>query len=134
MIMSLDMFSGMLSQRHGIDKSMSGSVINAIIGHLTKQQGGGIGNLFSTGSNYTDDDRIGGIQTSLSNLMGERESGQLQQNHQLIRYVQHNAGIQDPEQAQVYTHHAVGLMHEHANNNPQELHSLFSNLFMDELK
>jgi hypothetical protein len=132
--MSLDMFSGMLSQRHGIDQSMAGSVINAIIGHLTKQQGGGIGNLFSTGSNYTDDDRIGGIQSSLSNLMGERERGQLHQDHQLVQYVQQNAGIQDPEQAREYTHHAVGLMHEHANNNPQEVDSLFSTFFMDEMK
>ena len=128
------MFSGMLSQRHGLDPSMAGSVINAIIGHLTQQQGGGIGTLFAERSNYTDDDRIGGIKTSLSNLMGERESGQLPPNHQLIRYVQQNAGMQDPEQAREYTHHAVGLLFEHANNNPQELHSLFSTLFMDELK
>ncbi len=36
--------------------------------------------------------------------------------------------IQDPEQDREYTHHALGLMHEHANNNPQGLQSLFSNL------
>ncbi len=128
------MLTGMLSQRHGLDKSVSGSVINAIIGHLTKQQGGGIGNLFSQGNNYSDDDRIGGIQSSLSNLMAERESGQFHQDHQLIRYVQQNAGIQDPEQVREYTHHAIGLLHEHANNNPQGSHSLFSDLFMDEMK
>ncbi len=129
--MSLDMFSGMLSQRHGIDQSIAGSVLNAVIGHMTQQQqgGSGIGNLFSERHNYSDDDRIGGIQSSLSNLMGERERGQLNHDHQLVRYVQQNTEIQDPEQARDYTHHALSLMHEHANNNPQGLQSLFSNLF-----
>lgn len=133
LIMSLDMFSGKLSQRHGIDQSVAGSVISAVIGHLTQQQeggarGGGIGNLFSERSKYTDDDRMGGIHSSLSNLMGERERGQLHQDHRLIRHVQQKTGIRDPEQAREYTHHALGLMHEHANNKPQDLHSLFSNL------
>jgi hypothetical protein len=130
--MSLDMFSGMLSQRHGIDQSMAGSVISAVIGHLTQSQGGsgsgGIGNLFSQGNSYSDEDRMGGIQSSLSNLMGQRERGELHQDHSLIQYVQQQTGIQDPEQAREYTHHAVGLMHEHANNNPQGLQSLFGNL------
>jgi hypothetical protein len=60
--MSLDMFSGLLS-RYGMDQSMAGSVISAIVGHLTQQQqgsgSGGIGNLFSERSNYSDDDRNG---------------------------------------------------------------------------
>lgn len=54
------MFSSMLLQRGGIDQSIAGSIINTIIGHITQQ--GGIGNLFSGGNNYSDDDRIGGIQ------------------------------------------------------------------------
>lgn len=125
------MFSNLLSQRHGIDRSMAGSVISAIIGHLTQQQGGGgsgIGSLFSQGNNYSDDDRMDGIQSALSNLMGQRDSGQLNQNPSLIQYVQQQTGIQDPEQAREYTHHALGLMNEHANNNPQGLQSLFVNL------
>jgi hypothetical protein len=129
--MSLDMLSGLLSQRHGMNQSIASSVINAIMGHMMQQQGG-IGNLFSRGNNYSDDDRVGGIQSSLSNLMGGRsggEYGQLQQDHPLVQYVQQNAGIQDPQQATEYTQHALSLMNEHANNNPQGLHSLFSNLF-----
>ncbi len=43
----------------GIEQSVAGSVINAVIGHITQQ--GGISNLFNRGSNYTDHDRIGGI-------------------------------------------------------------------------
>ena len=127
--MSLDMFSNLLSQRHGIDQSMAGSVISAVIGHLTQQQqGGGIGNLFSQGNSYSDEDRRGGIQSSLSNLMEQRDSGQLNEDHSLIQYVQQHTGIQDPQQAREYTNHALGLMHEHANNNPQGLQSLFGNL------
>jgi hypothetical protein len=128
--MSLDMFSNLLSQRHGIDQSMGGSVISAIIGHLTQQQGegGGIGNLFSQGNSYSDEDRRGGIQSALSNLMGQRDRGQLNEDHSLIQHVQQQTGIQDPQQAREYTHHALGVMHEHANNNPQGLQSLFGNL------
>ncbi len=125
------MFSNLLSQRHGVDQSMAGSVISAVIGHLTQSQGGsggGIGNLFSQGNNYSDDERRGGIQSAISDLMGQRERGQLNQDHSLIQYVQQKTGIQDPEQAREYTHHAIGLMHEHSNNNPQGLQSLFSNL------
>ena len=81
--MSLDMFSSMFPQRSGMDQSIAGSVINAIMGHMTQR--GGIGNLFSGGSNYSDDDRIGGIQSHLSNLMG---GGQLQQDRPLVQYVQ----------------------------------------------
>jgi hypothetical protein len=109
----------MLSQRGGIDQSIAGSVINAIMGHMAQQ--GGIGNLFSRGNNYSDDDRIGGTPSHLSNLMG---GGQLQQDHPLVQYVQQNAGIQDPQQATQYTQQALEMMNEHANNNLQGLHSL----------
>ncbi|HXS59282.1 MAG TPA: hypothetical protein VN703_00520 [Candidatus Sulfopaludibacter sp.] len=132
--MSLDILSGLLSQRHGIDQSMAGSVISAIIGHLTQQQqgggsiDGGIGRLFSQGNNYSDDDRRDGIQSALSNLLGQRDRGQLNEDHSLIQYVQQQTGIQDPQQAREYTHHALGIMNEHANNNPQGLQSLFGKL------
>jgi hypothetical protein len=119
--MSLDMFANMFSQRHGIDQSMAGSVINAIMGHATQQ--GGVGNLFSGDSydNYSDDDRIGGIQSFLSNLGG------IHQAHPLVQIVQQNTGIEDPLLATQYTQQAVDLLNEHAYNNPQGIHSLFGN-------
>ena len=127
------MFSNLLSQRHGIDQSVAGSVISTIIGHLTQQQqqggsGFGIGNLFSQGNSYSNEDRIGEIQSALANLLGQRDRGQLNEDHSLIQYVQQKTGIQDPQQAREYTHHALGLMNEHANNNTQGLQSLFSNI------
>jgi uncharacterized protein (DUF2267 family) len=60
--------------------------------------------------------------------MGQRDSRQLKEDHSLIQHVQQHTGIQDPQQAREYTNHALGLMHEHANNNPQGLQSLFGNL------
>jgi hypothetical protein len=66
--MSFDMFPSMFSQRSRIDQSVAGTVINAVMGHMTQQ--GGVGNLYSQDGygNYTDEDRIGGIQSTLSNL------------------------------------------------------------------
>ena len=126
MIMSLDMLSGLLSQRSGIEQSVAGSVINAVIGHITQQ--GSISNLFNRGSNYTDHYRNCGIQSVLSNLIGQRDSGQLNQDHSLIQHVQQKTGIQDQEKAREYTHHALGVLNEHANSNPNGLQSLFNNL------
>ncbi len=121
---------------HGISQSIAGSIISTVMGYIMQQ--GSIGNLFSS-SSHTDNDRIGEIQSALSSLIGggggelegTRERGkegeQLQQDHPLVQQVQQNTGIQDPKQAKEYTHKAVSLMKEHANNNPQGLHSLFSN-------
>jgi hypothetical protein len=66
--MSLDTFANMFSQGRGIDQSIASCVINAIMGHMVQQ--GGVGNLFSSGNNYTYEDRIGGIQSYLSKLGG----------------------------------------------------------------
>jgi hypothetical protein len=115
--MSLDTFANMFSQRRGIDQSITGSVMNAIIGHMVQQ--GGVGNLFSSGNNYTYEDRIGGIQSYLSNL-----GGGMQQDHPLVQIVQQNAGIDDPMLASQYAQQAIELLNEHAYNNPQGIHSL----------
>jgi hypothetical protein len=115
----------MFSQRHGVNQSIAGSVMSAIMGHATQQ--GGIGNLFSQDSydNYTDDDRMGGIQSALSNIMGGGGEDTLQQGHPLIQQIQQETGIQDPQEAAQYAQQAIALMNEHANNNPQGLHSVF---------
>jgi hypothetical protein len=118
--MSLDMFANMFSQRRGIDQSIASSVMNAIIGHMVQQDG--VGNLFSSGNSYTYEDRMGGIQWYLSNL-----GGGIQQDHPLVQIVQQNAGIDDPMVASQYTQQAIGLLNEHAYNNPQGIHSLLGN-------
>lgn len=65
---------------------------------------------------------------ALSNLIWQRDSRQLNQDHSLIHYVQQKTGIQDQEKAREYTHHALGILNEHANSNPNGLQSLFNNL------
>jgi hypothetical protein len=117
---SLDMFANMFSQRRGIDQSIAGSVMNAIIGHMVQQ--GGVGNLFSSGNSYTYEDRMGGIQSYLSNI-----GAGIQQDHPLVQIVQQNAGIDDPILASQYTQQAIELLNEHAYNNPQGIHSLLDN-------
>ena len=121
--MSLDMFANMFSQRRGIDQSIAGSVMNAIMGHMVQQ--GGVGNLFSSGNSYTYEDRMGGIQSALSNIMGGGGQDTLQYDHPLIQQIQQETGIQDPQEAAQYAQQAIGFMNEHANNNPQGIHSVF---------
>ena len=73
--------------------------------------------LSGGGSNSTS----GGIQSMLSGLVG----GGLDHDHELVRHVQQNAGIQDPETARQYTQHGVDILNEQSRSNPQGLQSLF---------
>ena len=59
-----------------------------------------------------------GIGSILSGLGG------LNKDHELVRHVQQNTGIQDPEQARQYTQHGVDILNEQSNNNPQGLQSI----------
>jgi hypothetical protein len=43
---------------------------------------------------------MGGIQSALSNIMGEGDT--LQQDHPLIQQIQHETGIHDPQEATQY--------------------------------
>jgi hypothetical protein len=62
-----------------------------------------------------------GINSVLSGL------GELNHDHELVRHVQQNVGIQDPEQARQYTQHRVDILNEQSNNNPQGVQSTFAN-------
>jgi hypothetical protein len=122
--MSIESLAGMFSQRSGVNQSMGNSIMSAIVGFLAqKMMGGGIGSMLSgiaggAGSGSTSGG--GGIGSILSGLGG------LNQDHELVRHVQQNAGIQDPEQARQYTQQGVDLLNEQSNNNPQGLQSIFS--------
>jgi hypothetical protein len=126
--MSIESLAGMFSQRSGVNQSMGNSIMSAIVGFLAQKmmgggQGGGIGSMLSgiaggAGSGSTSGG--GGIGSILSGLGG------LNQDHELVRHVQQNAGIQDPEQARQYTQQGVDLLNEQSNSNPQGLQSIFS--------
>jgi hypothetical protein len=73
--------------------------------------------LSGGGSNSTS----GGIQSMLSGLVG----GGLDHDHELVRHVQQNAGIQDPETARQYTQQGVDILNEQSKSNPGGLQSLF---------
>jgi hypothetical protein len=45
--------------------------------------------------------------------------------HPLVQQVKNNCGLQDDNQARMYTKQATGLLRENANNDPQGLSSLF---------
>ena len=113
--MSLDTLATMFSQRTGAQQSVSGSVMNAIIGYITQNMmQRGISSFFGGGSTADG----GGLKSALSGLGG------LNRDHALVQHVQQNAAIQDPEQATQYTQHGVNLLNEQADSNPQGIQSL----------
>jgi hypothetical protein len=116
--MNLENLAGMFSQRSGVQQSMGNSIMNAIIGFMAqKMMGQGIGSMLSGGGSGS-----GGIQSMLSGLT----VGGLNHDHELVRHVQQNAGIQDPETARQYTQQGVSILDEQSRTNPQGLQSLFS--------
>jgi hypothetical protein len=121
--MNLDNLAGMFSQRSGVQQSMGNSIMNAIIGFMAqKMMGQGIGSMLSGGGGGGSGS--GGIQSMLSGLVGGGGGG-LNRDHELVRHVQQNAGIQDPETARQYTQQGVSILDEQSRSNPQGLQSLF---------
>jgi hypothetical protein len=116
--MNLDNLAGMFSQRSGLQQSMGNSIMSAIIGFMAqKLMGQGIGSMLSGGGGGSGS---GGIQSMLSGL-----TGGLNRDHELVRHVQQNARIQDPETARQYTQQGVNILDEQSRTNPQGLQSLF---------
>lgn len=125
----MDNLAGMFSQRSGVQQSMGNSIMSAIIGFMAqKMMGQGIGSMLSGsgggggfgGSSSGSSNSSGGIQSMLSGL-----GGGLNRDHELVRHVQQNAGIQDPEAARQYTQQGVNILDEQSRTNPQGLQSLF---------
>jgi hypothetical protein len=115
--MNIDNLAGMFSQRSGVQQSMGNSIMSAIIGFMVqKMMGQGLGNMLSGGG--SGGSSSGGIQSMLSGLGG------LNHDHELVRHVQQNAGIQDPETARQYTQQGIDVLNEQSRNNPQGLQSL----------
>lgn len=118
--MSLDSLASMFSQRTGAQQSISGSVMNAIIGYVMQNMmQKGIGSFLGSSGGGGGSD-TGGLKSALSSF------GNLNNDHALVQHVRQNAGIQDPDQATQYTQHGVNLLTEQANSNPQGMQSLLS--------
>jgi hypothetical protein len=65
------------------------------------------------------------MQSSFSKLEGGLNNDP---RHPLVQQVKSNCGLQDDNQARMYTQQATGLLRENANNDPQGLSSLFGSL------
>ena len=119
--MNVDNLAGMFSQRSGVQQSMSSSIMSAIIGFIVqKMMGQGLDNMLSGGgSSSGSSSGLGSIQSILLSL-----GGGLNRDHELVRHVQQNAGIKDPETARQYTQQGVDVLNEQSRSNPQGLQSL----------
>jgi hypothetical protein len=117
--MNIDSLAGIFSQRSGVQQSMGNSIMSAIIGFIAqKVMGQGLGSMLSGSGGGSSNAGSGGIQSVLSGLGG------LNRDHELVRHVQQNAGIQDRETARQYTQQGVDILNEQSRSNPQGLQSL----------
>ena len=79
----------------------------------------GLGSFMNSGGG----DRGGSMQSSFSELEGGINNNDPR--HPLVQQVKNNCGLQDDNQARMYTQQATGLLRENANNDPQGMSSLF---------
>ena len=116
--MNLDNLAGMFSQRSGVQQSMSSTIMSTIMSYMMQHfMQKGLGNFMNSGGN----DR-GSMQSSFSELEGGLNNDP---RHPLVQQVKNNCGLQDDNQARMYTQQATGLLRENANNDPQGMSSLF---------
>jgi hypothetical protein len=119
--MNLDNLAGMFSQRSGVQQSMSSTIMSTIMNYMMQHfMQKGLGSFMNSGGG----DR-GPMQSSFSELQGGLTNDP---HHPLIQQVKNNCGLQDDNQARMYTQQATGFLSEHANNDPQGLSSLFGSL------
>jgi hypothetical protein len=127
--MNIDNLAGIFSQRSGVQQSMGSSIMSAIIGFVVqKMMGQGLGNMLSGGGSGNIGGGLGSIQSMLSGLGG------MNRDHELVRHVQQNAGIKDPEAARQYTQQGVDVLNEQSKSNPQGLQSLLGGFLGSENK
>src|SRR5918995_5458732 len=117
-IMNLENLAGMFSQRSGVQQSMSSTIMSTIMSYMMQHfMQKGLGSFMNSGGG----DR-GSMQSSFSELEGGLNNDP---RHPLVQQVKNNCGLQDDNQARMYTQQATGLLRENANNDPQGLSSLF---------
>jgi hypothetical protein len=115
--MNLDNLAGMFSQRSGVQQSMSSTIMSTIMSYMMQHfMQKGLGSFMNSG---------GGDRNSMQSSFSELEGG-INNNprHPLVQQIKNNCGLQDDNQARMYTQQATGLLRENANNDPQGLSSL----------
>jgi hypothetical protein len=116
--MNLDNLAGMFSQRSGVQQSMSSNIMSTIMSYMMQNfMQKGLGSFMNSG---------GGDRNSMQSSFSELEGGiNNDPRHPLVQQVKNNCGLQDDNQARMYTQQATGLLRENANNDPQGMSSLF---------
>ena len=116
--MNLDNLAGMFSQRSGVQQSMSSTIMSTIMSYMMQNfMQKGLGSFMNSG---------GGDRNSMQSSFSELEGGlNNDPRHPLVQQVKNNCGLQDDNQARMYTQQATGLLRENANNDPQGMSSLF---------
>jgi hypothetical protein len=116
--MNLDNLAGMFSQRSGVQQSMSSNIMSTIMSYMMQNfMQKGLGSFMNSG---------GGDRNSMQSSFSELEGGiNNDPRHPLVQQVKNNCGLQDDNQARMYTQQATGLLRENTNNDPQGMSSLF---------
>jgi hypothetical protein len=116
--MNLDNLAGMFSQRSGVQKSISSTIMSTIMSYMMQNfMQKGLGSFMNSG---------GGDRNSMQSSFSDLEGGiNNDPRHPLVQQVKNNCGLQDDNQARMYTQQATGLLRENANNDPQGMSSLF---------
>jgi hypothetical protein len=116
--MNLDNLAGMFSQRSGVRQSISSNIMSTIMSYMMQNfMQKGPGSFMNSG---------GGDRNSMQSSFSELEGGiNNDPRHPLVQQVKNNCGLQDDNQARMYTQQATGLLRENANNDPQGMSSLF---------
>src|SRR5215210_5131320 len=116
--MDLDNLAGMFSQRSGVQKSISSTIMSTIMSYMMQNfMQKGLGSFMNSG---------GGDRNSMQSSFSDLEGGiNNDPRHPLVQQVKNNCGLQDDNQARMYTQQATGLLRENANNDPQGMSSLF---------
>src|SRR5215213_2642525 len=119
--MNLDNLAGMFSQRSGVQKSISSTIMSTIMSYMMQNfMQKGLGSFMNSG---------GGDRNSMQSSFSDLEGGiNNDPRHPLVQQVKNNCGLQDDNQARMYTQQATGLLRENANNDPQGLSSIFGSL------
>ena len=115
--MNLDNLAVMFSQRSGVQQSMSSTIMSTIMSYMMQHfMQKGLGSFMNSG---------GGDRNSMQSSFSELEGGiNNDPRHPLVQQIKNNCGLQDDNQARMYTQQATGLLRENANNDPQGLSSL----------
>lgn len=97
---------------------MSSTIMSTIMSYMMQHfMQKGLGSFKNSG---------GGDKNSMQSSFSELEGGlNNDPRHPLVQQVKNNCGLQDDNQARMYTQQATGLLRENANNDPQGMSSLF---------